>query len=127
MKKLDDSNFTLYAASNYIQDIYDADEFYDDLSRFKYIKKLMYRYYENDDLKERLILNHLITLYNVFKHEANTRMLFYRVDKKHWHILKTFLVFLEYMPDYIYDKDNRLISSNDIMIDINVAQALRRI
>ena len=66
MTPLNDSNFTLYAAANYTNTCYDTEEFYDDIKRFKYLKRLFSRYQDNDDLKERLILNHLITLYNVF-------------------------------------------------------------
>jgi len=130
MKVLNDSNFILYAASNYINSaVYDTEEFYEDLNRFKYIKKLFYRYYENDDLKERLILNHLITLYNIFDHRACTRMLFYRIDEKYWPALKTFLIFLNYMPEVVYDigEINNNIISADITIDLEVARSLREI
>ena len=65
MQQLDDSNFMLYAAANYDNpQLYDTDEFYDDLKRFKYLKRLFNRYKETGELKERLILNHLIVIYN---------------------------------------------------------------
>ena len=67
MQQLDDSNFMLYAAANYDNpQCYDTDEFYDDLKRFKYLKRLLNRYKETGELKERLILNHLTVIYNVF-------------------------------------------------------------
>jgi len=130
MQVLNDSNFLLYAASNYTNpSIYDTDEFYEDLNRFKYIKKLFYRYYEKNELRERLLLNHLITLYNIFDHRACTRMLFHRIDEKHWPALKTFLIFLNYMPEVVYhigDINNNIMSA-DISIDLEVARALRTI
>lgn len=130
MNVLTESNFILYAAANYINTTcYDTDEFYDDLKRFKYIKRLFSRYHDKSVLKERLILNHLITLYNVFEHSATTRMLFYKIEHKHWYILKSFLLFLDYMPDVIYnieERDRNIISS-DIPIDINITNRLRKI
>jgi hypothetical protein len=130
MNVLNESNFMLYAAANYVNSVcYDTEEFYDDLKRFKYLKRLFSRYYDKNVLKERLILNHLITLYNVFEHSATTRMLFYKIDRKHWPILKTFLLFLGYMPDVIYnieEKDQNIISV-DIPIDIKITSVLRKI
>ena len=67
MQQLDDTNFMLYAAAHYDNpQCYDTDEFYDDLKRFKYLKRLLNRYKETGELKERLILNHLTVIYNVF-------------------------------------------------------------
>ena len=97
MTPLNESNFLLYAAANYTNTLYDTEEFYDDLNRFKYLKRLFSRYQEKGELKERLILNHIITLYNVFHHTAATRMLFYKIDERHYSILKTFLIFLQYL------------------------------
>ena len=130
MKVLNESNFMLYAAANYNNvQCYDIQEFYDDLKKFKYLKKLFSRYKEKNELKERLILNHLITLYNVFEPQANTRMLFYKIDKQHWHILKTFLLFLNYMPDVVYHVtgENKNIISADIPIDLLVVKVLREL
>lgn len=129
MTPLNESNFILYAAANYTNTCYDTEEFYDDLQRFKYLKRLFSRYQENNDLKERLILNHLITLYNVFNHEAATRMLFYKTEERHWRILKTFLLFLQYMPNIIYDIEykNNHIHSDMIAIDLHIANILREL
>ena len=94
MDKLDDSNFFLYAAKHYDNpQCFDTIEFYDDLKRFKYIKRLLNRYIDEGDLKERLILNHIIVLYNVFGPTATVRMLFLKC-KGMEHLLKPFLVFL---------------------------------
>lgn len=130
MRVLNDSNFLLYAAANYTNpSVYDTDEFHEDLNRFKYVKKLFYRYHERGELRERLILNHLITLYNIFEPTANTRMLFFRIDEDHWPSLKTFLLFLNFMPEVVYhiEEENRNIISSDIPIEIDIAMALRKI
>lgn len=130
MKPINESNFILYAAANYVNmQYYDTDEFYDDLKRFKYLKRLFSRYREKNDLKERLILNHLITLYNVFEPTAATRMLFYRVEERHWYILKTFLLFLNYMPNVVYSigEENRNIKSEFLAVDLKIAKILREL
>ena len=94
------SNFELYAAQHYNNpECTSVDEFKEDLSRFKYLKRLLKRYEQAGDLQERLILNHLIVLYNVFGIEAADRMLWYKVDENHWPIIKTFLVFLHYLEE----------------------------
>jgi len=78
MQQLDDTNFMLYAAAHYDNpQCYDTDEFYDDLKRFKYLKRLLNRYKETGELKERLILNHLTVIYNVFGSTPATRLLFF--------------------------------------------------
>ena len=116
--ELNDDNFVLFAAKNYsVAKIKDDSEFYEDLNRFKYIKKLFNRY-ENDknDLKERLILNHIIIIANVFGIQAAVLMLYFKVEKRHHNILRTFLVYL----GYIYDTD-------ETPFDPIVVKALRRI
>ena len=127
MIQLTDSNFLLYASKNY-DDCHgsDVDEFYEDLNRFKYLKRLFSRYKETNELKERLILNHLIILYNLFGVEATTRMLFFKI-KEYPIYLKTFLMFLNYMPEMIYGIDGEDINSKDIPIDIYIAKKLREL
>lgn len=122
-------NFILYAAASYTNHVkYDLEEFNDDINKFKYIKRLFSRYTDNEDLKERLILNHIVILYNVFERKAATRMLFFRVEKKHWRELKTFLVFLGTMPERIENIDiHGDILSSDIPIDMNIAEKLRNL
>jgi len=79
---LDNSNFLLYAAKHYDNpQCFDTKEFYDDLKRFKYLKRLFNRYKETGDLKERLIINHLQVIYNLFGVEPSTRMLFLALKK----------------------------------------------
>jgi hypothetical protein len=129
MTPLNESNFLLYAAANYTNTVYDTEEFYDDLKRFKYLKRLFSRYIEKSELKERLILNHIITLYNVFEPNAATRMLFYKIGEDHWELLKTFLIFLQYMPNVIYDIEYEgcHIKSDMISVDLKIAEVLRNI
>jgi len=127
MTPLNESSFLLYAAASYTNTVYDIEEFYDDLKRFKYLKRLFSRYVEKNELKERLILNHIITLYNVFHHEAATRMLFYKIDEEHWGILKTFLLFLQYMPNTVMniEYEGCHIKSDMIKVDLKIAEILR--
>lgn len=95
---LNDNNFMLFAANNYNNpQCVDAEEFNDDLSRFKYLKRLLGRYEQTGDLQERLILNHLIVIHNVFGIPAARKMLEYKIDDKHWSVVKTCLIFLHYM------------------------------
>tara|TARA_B100000902_G_C27314793_1_gene920556 strand:+ start:829 stop:1200 length:372 start_codon:yes stop_codon:yes gene_type:complete len=98
--KLNRKNFKLYASANYNNpECIDISEFREDVSRFKYVKRLLSRYEAHNDLQERLILNHLIVIYNVFGIEAANRMLWYKIDENHWHYIKPFLVFLHYLPE----------------------------
>lgn len=97
-------------------------EFEDDLKKFLYLKKLFNRYYENDDLKHKLIINHLITLHNLFG-IATTELLFFKTEKKHWNLLATFLVFLDRMPRSIPEFD---IDINNIVIDRTVLNILEQ-
>ena len=85
------------------------------------------RYSITGDLKERLILNHIIILSNVFGIEASTRMLFLKIGKKEHDILKTFLLFLNFMPNVVKGINGRNIRSSDIAVDMNVAKNLRNI
>lgn len=127
--KLDESNFLLYAAKNYDNpQCYDTVEFYDDLKRFKYIKRLLNRYVEEDDLKERLILNHIIVLYNVFGPEATTKMLFLKCRGLE-HLLKPFLVFLNLLPEKVENIgiENKTINTKDIEMDNRILNELRKI
>jgi len=127
--RLDDSNFLLYAAANYENPhCYDMNEFNEDLSRFKYLKRLFFRYHDKDELKERLILNHLTIIYNVFKPEAATRMLFFKIEEEYWSYLKTFLVFMNYMPTHLeYIGERRNIISSDIPLDPVIIENLGKL
>lgn len=126
--KIDETNFLLYAAKHYDNpQCFDTLEFYEDMSRFKYIKRLFNRYEETGELKERLILNHLIILYNVFG-PATTRMLFFKLNG-HLHLLKPFIILLGFMPDKVYGVgvENKTIITSDIPMDEKIVKLLRKI
>jgi len=127
--KLDESNFLLYAAKHYDNaQCYDTIEFYDDLKRFKYVKRLFNRYEEERDLKERLILNHIIILNNVFGPVATARMLFLKCYGMEEY-LKPFLLFLNILPETIENIgiNNRTIYTKDIKVDTFILEELRKI
>lgn len=118
MIDLNDDNFLIFAIKSYdnpsCNGMSDLEE---DIKRFKYIKRLFKRYENTGVLNERLILNHVIILYNVFG-ESATRMLFYKIEKKYWSYLKTFLVFLNRMTDS---------SMIEIGLDQNIVTKLREL
>jgi len=117
--ELTEDNFTLFAAKHYNNpQCLDIAEFEDDLARFKYVKRLLRRYQQSGDLQERLILNHLIIIYNVFGIPAANRMCFYRIEEELWPALKTFLVYLNYLPE-----NERV----EIPLDQNIVSTLRKI
>ena len=92
--KLNEDNFLVFAMHHYDnQQCHSLQEFEEDLKRFLYLRKLLNRYKRDGDLKERLILNHVIILYNLFG-DAVTDMLFLKIDKEYWSALVTFLVYL---------------------------------
>jgi hypothetical protein len=103
------------------------DEFYDDLKRFKYIKRLLRKHNVGKDLRERLILNHIIVLGNLFGVEATTKMLFFKLERKFWSQIKTFLVFLNYMPLKVIVSPGVEIIDNDIPLDEKILETLRKI
>ena len=125
---LNDENFLMYAMKEY-DDIQctDIEEFYDDLKKIKYIKRLFNIYKNNGQLKERLILNHLIVFYNVFPIQAGTRILFYKIEKTFWPMLKTFLIFLDRMPETVESIRGETLRSTDIQLDDGIVTRLRAI
>ena len=125
---LNDDNFLMYAMKEY-NDIQctDIEEFYDDLKKIKYIKRLFNIYKNDGQLKERLILNHLIVFYNVFPIQSGTRILFYKIEKDFWPMLKTFLIFLDRMPETVDSIRGEIIRASDIQLDDGVVTRLRTI
>ena len=103
------------------------EEFEDDLKIPKYIKRLINRYLSTGELKERLILNHIILFYNVFGHDAATRILFFKMDESDYSILKTFLIYLNIMPEVIEMVKGKNILDSDIPISKEVADRLREL
>ena len=125
---LNDDNFLLYAMKFYEnpQCLSEVD-FNNDLKILKYVKRLLNRYERTGILKERLMLNHLIMLGNIFPIKVLTRILFLKIPKQYWSELKTFLIFLNYMPEKIESINGKLIISSDIQLNLNIAKKLREI
>ena len=96
----------------------DSEEFYGDLKRFKYIKRLLRKYYDTGILKERLLLNHIIVLNNVFGPDACATLLLYKIQPEYWSALKSFLLFLNILRDTELDH---------IIIDENVDKILKEL
>ena len=118
-ERITSENVIMYAIKHYDNPQCEGEkEFQDDLKRFKYIKRLLRKYYDTDILKERLLLNHIIVLKNVFGTDASVTLLLYKVEKEHWHILKSFLLYLNMI------QENEL---KDIEHDEFVLQELRKI
>jgi hypothetical protein len=122
---LNDSNFLLFAAKAYdVKKSSSSEEFYEDLKRFQYLKRLFKRYEEADDLKIRLILNHIIVLYNCFGTET-THMLFFKLKDYH-SMLKPFVLFLNYLPEVVEYEDVKL-KTVDVPLDSQIIAELRKI
>ena len=122
---LTESTFLLYAMKHYDNpQCTDMVEFEEDLKRFQYLRKLVGRYRHEDELKERLILNHLIVLYNVFGPSA-TNMLFMKLKEFHEY-LKPFVVYLNYMPTVVMYEDIQ-IAADSIVSDQKILDTLIRI
>ena len=102
-------------------------EFEEDFKRTKYLKRLLRRYSLTKILKERLILNHIIMLNNVFGPDATARILFFRMDEREYSALKTFLLYLNLLPTTINGICGTIINTDTIQVDLNIANALRKI
>lgn len=120
-------NITLYAVKAYDKPNCIMSEFKEDMKRFNYVKRLLLRYRKFNELRERLVLNHLVVIYNVFGPEPATRILFYRIPKEDWSSLKTYLLFLSYMPDSVGGIKGTNILSSDISVDMKIADVLREL
>jgi len=119
--ELNEENFLLFAIKHYENpQAVTRDDFDKDLSRFRYIKRLLKRYKSTGELKVHLLINHFIILYNIFG-EATTPMLFYKIDKNLWSVVKTFVVFLDKLPDYPKTY------IHEVEMDQNCLEALDRI
>ena len=120
-------NVTIYAIKAYDKPNCIMSEFHDDMKRFNYLKRLFQRYRKYDELREQLVLNHLVVIYNVFGPEVATRLLFFKMSKEDYSALKTYLLFLNYMPERIRGIKGHDIHSSDIPVDMKIAEALRQI
>jgi hypothetical protein len=123
-EKLNNDNFVRFAMNNYDNpQCHSVDEFDEDLKRFLYLKKLFSRYRNYNELREKLIINHIIILYNLFG-DYTTRMLFFKIDQQDWNSLITFLVFLERMPESV--DEFGIITANRSLDEI-IIKTLRKI
>jgi hypothetical protein len=124
---LTNDNILMYAIKAYDKPNCIMSEFQEDMKRFNYLKRLFQRYRKYDELREQLVLNHLIVLYNVFGPEVATRLLFYKMSKEDYSALKTYLLFLSCMPEKVQGIKGNDIHSSDISVDMNIADTLRKI
>ena len=124
---LTSENVMMYAMKIYDKPNCIMSEFKEDMKRFNYLKRLFRRYRKIGEIKERLVLNHLVVLYNVFGAEALTRLLFFKMSKDDQPILKTYLIFLSCMPDVVKGIKGQDILSSDIPVDLKIAEVLREI
>ena len=124
-ENLTDENVLLYAAKAYDKPNCIMSEFTEDMKRLNYLKRLFRRYRKHGEMRERLILNHIVVLNNLFGPEVTTRLLFFRMSKDDFSVLKTYLIFLNLMPDRVRGTHGKDILSSDISIDMPVADVLR--
>ena len=122
---LTDDNYTFFAIRAYCNSqCQNLDEFHEDLNRTKYLKRLFRRYQATGQLRERLILNHIIIFYNVFGVEPATRLLFFKIEEELHPLLKTFLVYLNYCPEQNIPESKNLIG---LPLDEEVIHVLRKL
>ena len=118
-KEITKDNWLLYAQHHYDNPTLQKEqEFYDDIKRFKYLKRLFRKYKSTKNIKIRLVLNHVIILANVFGVEAACTLLLYKVEKMYWSYLKSVLVYLDYL--YPHELDS-------IKVDKNIDELLREL
>jgi hypothetical protein len=122
---LNDENFMLFAAKTYDKPNAVMSEFEEDLNRVLYIKRLLTKYYASGLLKDRLMMNHLIILYNIFGIESATRILFFKLEERDYEVIKPFLIFLNFLPEVVYGIRGKDIITNDIKLDEGSVACLR--
>lgn len=123
---INEGNIDLYCMQHYDNpQCISTDEYNDDMKRFKYLKRHLNHYLAFGELKERLILNHLIMIYNLFDNESGTRILFYKIDENSWAVLKPFLIYLKRMPNRVKGIRGKDIRDSDIQLDQHVVKQLR--
>ena len=119
--ELNEDNFLLFAIRYYENpQAVTREDFEKDLNHFKYIKRLLKRYKKSGELKTHLILNHFIILYNIFG-EATTPMLFFKIEQDLWSSVKSFIIFLNRLPEYPQS------SIHDIQVDLTCLTELYKI
>ena len=119
--ELNDQNYMMFAIKHYENpQAVTQEDFYEDLKRFKWIKRLLKRYQTTGILKSHLLINHFIILYNIFG-EATTPMLFFKIEQELWSSVKSFIIFLNRLPEYPQS------SIHNIQVDINCLKELYKI
>jgi hypothetical protein len=124
-ENLTNDNIMLYAVKAYDKPNCIMSEFKEDMKRFNYLKRLFKRYRKLGELREQLVLNHVVVIYNVFGVEVATRLLFYKMTKDDYSALKTYLIFLNCMPERIKGIKGQDILSSNIPVDVTIANSLR--
>lgn len=124
---LNNDNVMIYAVKAYDKPNCIMSEFKDDMKRFNYLKRLFKRYRSLGEIRERLVINHLVVLCNVFTPEVATRLLFYKMAKEDYSVLKTYLTFLNVMPNYVRGIKGKDIVSSEIPLDTTIVNLLRTI
>jgi len=124
---LTNDNIMLYLVKAYDKPNCIMSEFSDDMKRFNYLKRLFQRYRKYNELREQLVLNHLVVIYNVFGPEVAARALFFKLSKDDYSALKTYLMFINCMPEKIRGVKGQDIISSDIPVDMKIADVLRQI
>lgn len=122
---LTNENIMIYAVKAYDKPNCIMSEFKEDMKRFNYLKRLFKRYRKMGELREQLVLNHLVVIYNVFGPEVAARLLFFKMSKDDYSALKTYMLFLNIMPEKVKGIKGHDIISSDIPIDMEVAKTLR--
>ena len=122
---LTNDNILIYAVKAYDKPNCIMSEFKEDMKRFNYLKRLFKRYRKVGELREQLVLNHLVVICNVFGPEVATRILFFKMSKDDYSALKTYLLFLSCMPERVKGIKGHDIISSEIPVDMTIADILR--
>ena len=126
-ENLTNDNIMIFAMKAYDKPNCIMSEFKEDMKRFNYLKRLFKRYRKLGELREQLVLNHLVILYNVFGPEVATKLLFFQMSKDDYSALKTYLLFLSCMPEKVKGIKGHDIISSEIPVDMAIAHTLREI
>ena len=125
---LNESNVFNYQMKSYDNpQCHNMEEFLSDMKRIKYVKRLFHKYHTNDILKDRLIINHLVVLYNVLGNEACSRILFLKIDPDQYYILASFLKFLNKLPYIISGINGKQIYPTEFELDEFILKELEKI
>lgn len=126
-ENLTNDNYLLYAIKAYDKPNCITSEFKDDMKRFNYLKRLFRRYVKLNELREQLVLNHIIVLNNVFGPKVCCRLLFFKMPKEYYSALKTYLMSVNIMQDIVTGIKGKDIISSEIQVDMKIAEGLRKI